>query len=60
MRKQILLGGSVLVAVAFAAPAVADPVTITNDGGCRHVYVGSKQVTPPNGFCYLGPPGPSR
>ena len=57
MRKLLLLSSGLLLALATAAPALAEPsVTITNDSGCRHAYVGTKEVTPSNGVCYLGPP----
>lgn len=58
-RRIILTAAALAVAggAAFAVPASADPVTVTNDGGCRHVYLQSgKEVTPSNGVCYLGPP----
>jgi hypothetical protein len=58
-RRLVLTAAALAVAgsAALAAPAFADPVTVTNDGGCRHVYLQSgKEVTPSNGLCYLGPP----
>lgn len=55
MRKLLLLVG-LLAALGTATPALAADVTVTNDSGCRHAYVGTKEVTPSNGVCYLGPP----
>jgi hypothetical protein len=55
LALTIPMAGAALTTVS----ASADPVTVTNDAGCRHVYVGSKEVTPSNGVCYLGPPAPT-
>lgn len=49
---SVPLAGGALTTVT----ASADPVTVTNDGGCRHAYLSSgKEITPSNGVCYLGP-----
>jgi hypothetical protein len=60
MSRRLILAAIALAAGAAAVvPASADPVTVTNDGGCRHVYLQSgKEITPANGICYLGPPAP--
>ncbi len=59
-RRLVMTAAAVAVAggTALAVPASANPVTVTNNGGCRHVFVNDKEVTPSNGLCYLGPPPP--
>ena len=64
MSRRITLLLALAIPMAGAAlttvSASADPVTVTNDAGCRHVYLNGKEVTPSNGVCYLGPPAPTQ
>ncbi|MDX6196970.1 MAG: hypothetical protein QOJ79_121 [Actinomycetota bacterium] len=57
MRNRILIVGGALIAVAVATPALANPVTVDDQGPCYNVAVHDKNVLP-NGLCYLGPPPP--
>ena len=58
MRKRVVAAIALLAALGVAAPALATPVDIRNDGGCRKVFVNDKQVTKYS-VCYLGPPPPA-
>ena len=46
-----------LLAVAVATPALANPVTIDDEGPCYNAAINGKNVLP-NPLCYLGPPPP--
>ena len=55
MRNRMLLIGGALIAVAVATPALANPITIDDEGPCYNAAVNGKNVLP-NDACYLGPP----
>ena len=57
MRKRVLLVGGTLAALAVATPALANPVTIDDDGPCYNAAINGKDISP-NDLCYLGPPPP--
>jgi hypothetical protein len=57
MRNRVLLVGGALAAIAVATPALANPITVDDQGPCYNAAIHGKDVLP-NPICYLGPPPP--
>ena len=57
MRTRLLIVTGGLLALGVATPALANPVTIDDDGPCYNAAINGKNVLP-NPICYLGPPPP--
>ena len=57
MRTRMLIVGGALLAATVATPALANPVSIDDEGPCYNASINGKNVLP-NPLCYLGPPPP--